>query len=62
MSRDRLRTPDFYAGDATPADPLRKRGSAAETTRALRAWTRRNPNPFAPRRAAARKTDTQANP
>lgn len=54
--RDQIKLPShLLASGHDVADPLRKRGAAAETARALREWSAKHPNPFTPRSRKARQ-------
>ena len=45
-------SPELASAGAQPGEPY-KRGAAAQTARALKAWGEKNPNPFTPRSRAA---------
>lgn len=53
MRADIKPPPHLAASGHGIVDPMAKRGSCAQTARALREWTEKNPNPFTPRSRAA---------
>ena len=52
LHRNNIRAEFHSAGDTTPASL--GRFAASETAAALKAWGKKHPNPFAPRRASQR--------
>jgi hypothetical protein len=55
LRRHNLRS-EFLAGDAEP--PSLGQFTARDTAAALKVWTKKHPNPFAPRRASQRTKPT----